>query len=34
VQMCEAPARVRCGDEVGMALRERVARTGTLFAAR
>ena len=34
VQMCEAPARVRCGGEVGMALRERVARTGTLFAAR
>jgi hypothetical protein len=32
VQMCEAPARVTCGGEVGMALRERVARTGTLFA--
>jgi hypothetical protein len=31
VQMCEAPARVRCEDEVGYALRERVARTGTLF---
>ncbi|MET0984258.1 MAG: hypothetical protein ABW034_02515 [Steroidobacteraceae bacterium] len=33
VQMCEAPARVRCNGEVGLALRERVARTGTLFAA-
>ncbi len=33
VQMCEAPARVRCNGEVGTALRERVARTGTLFAA-
>jgi hypothetical protein len=33
VQMCEAPSRVRCNGEVGLALRERVARTGTLFAA-
>jgi hypothetical protein len=33
IQMCEAPARVTCNGEVGVALRERVARTGTLFAA-
>jgi hypothetical protein len=33
VQMCECPARVTCNGEQGYALRERVARTGTLFAA-
>jgi hypothetical protein len=33
VQMCECPARVSCNGELGYALRERVARTGTLFAA-
>lgn len=31
VQMCEAPAEVRCNGEVGTGLYERVARTETLF---
>jgi hypothetical protein len=31
IQMCEAPAEVRCGGEVGVGLRERVARVETLF---
>jgi hypothetical protein len=34
VQMCEAPARVRCNDEEGFGLRERVARTEALVACR
>jgi hypothetical protein len=33
IQMCEAPAEIRCGDEVAMGLYERVARTETLFVA-
>ena len=32
VQMCECPARIRWNGMEGVACRERVARTGTLFA--
>ena len=31
IQMCEAPARVRCGGEEGFGLRERSARTEALI---
>jgi hypothetical protein len=32
VQMCECPSRIRWNGKVGTACRERVGRTGTLFA--
>lgn len=32
IQMCEAPALVRCGGEIGLGLRERSARTEALVA--
>jgi hypothetical protein len=32
IQMCEAPVRLRWNGEIGVGLRERVARTGTLYS--
>jgi hypothetical protein len=32
IQMCEAPVRLKLNGEVGAGIRERVCRTGTLFA--